>query len=106
MSEEQNYQKKLKIQKKFPQFTEMVDAMSVEQLEDKLNVYAKEQEKVKKAKEDDVELNKAKDLVSDLSAPYNDAKKAIELKMSYIIMQIGEKGGDAENDNVKEDDIK
>ena len=95
--------KKEKIQRQFPDFVEMVDSMSVEQLEGRLNIYAKELEKVKIAKERDVALNSAKNLVSELSAPYNEAKKAIELKTSYIIMLIAEKGGDAENDLVKDE---
>jgi hypothetical protein len=93
---------KTKVQKQFPDFAEMVDAMNVDALEDRLNIYAKELEKVKKAQEADVDLEKAKELVSDLSAPYRDAKKAIELKTSYIISLIGEKGGDAENDRISD----
>jgi hypothetical protein len=80
----------------------MVDSMSTADLETRLNIYAKELEKVKVAKEKDTDLKNAKELSSELGAPYHDAKKAIELKTSYIIMLIGEKGGDAENDLVKE----
>jgi len=111
MSQEIDVKMKTKVQKQFPDFVEMVDAMNVEALEDRLNIYAKEQEKVKKAKEADVDLKNAKELAknakelaSELAAPYNEAKKAIDLKTSYIISLIGEKGGDAENDRI--DDVK
>lgn len=93
--------KKTKVQKKFPDFVEMVDSMSVADLEGRINIYAKELEKVRNAQDEDKELNNAKELAKELSAPYRDAKKAIELKISYIITLIGEKGGDAENDLVK-----
>lgn len=93
--------KKTKVQKQFPDFVEMVDSMNVEALETRLNIYAKEAQKVKNAQEEDVDLKNAKDLVTELNAPYKDAKKALEMKMGYIITLIGEKGGDAENDLVK-----
>jgi hypothetical protein len=93
---------KTKVQKQYPDFVDMVDSMTVDQLEDRLNIYAKEQEKVKKAKEADMDLKNAKELASELGAPYADAKKAIDLKTSYIISLIGEKGGDAENDRIND----
>jgi len=104
MSQEIDVKMKTKVQKQFPDFVEMVDSMNVDALEDRLNIYAKELEKVKKAQEADTDLSNAKELVSELGAPYRDAKKAIELKTSYIISLIGEKGGDAENDKI--DDVK
>jgi hypothetical protein len=94
MSEEINVEKKKKVQKKFPDFCEVVDSMSVKDLEVKLNLYAKENERVIKAKEDDQDLKRAQELVSELVAPYNDAKKALALKMFYIVSLIEEKGGD------------
>jgi hypothetical protein len=39
-------------------------------------------------------LEEAKNQVSELSAPYRDAKKVIRLKTRYIISLIKEKGGD------------
>jgi len=94
---------KTKVQKKFPDFVESVDSLSIAELEARVNVYAKEQEKVRNALEKDTDLKNAKELASELAAPYRETKKAIELKTSYIIALIGEKGGDAENDLVKSD---
>lgn len=83
------------VQKQYPEFTPTVDGLSVSELETKLSTYAKEAEKVKTAKEEDEELTQTKALASELAGPYNDATKAIKLKMSYIIALIKDKGGDA-----------
>lgn len=83
------------VQEKYPEFTPTVDGLSVADLEGKLSSYAKEAEKVKVAKEEDEELNQTRALAAELAGPYNDATKAIKLKMSYIIALIKDKGGDA-----------
>lgn len=84
---------RVKVQKEMPEFTEVVDALSVEELEKRLSQYAKESESVDDAKEADEGLEQAKAQVKEYSAPYSEAKKAIKLKMRYIIAQIGDKGG-------------
>lgn len=81
------------VQKKFPEFTEVVDALSVDDLEKRLSQYAKEQEAVEDAKEADEALAQAKLQVSEYSQPYSDAKKAIRFKTKYLIALIGDKGG-------------
>lgn len=83
------------VQKNYPEFTATVDRLSVSELETRLSTYAKESEKVSDAQEQDEELENAKNLVAELSGPYKDAKKAIRLKMRYIIKLIKDKGGDA-----------
>jgi hypothetical protein len=42
---------------------------------------------------EDEELEKTAALLKELKAPYNETKKAIKLKMRYIVQLIGEKGG-------------
>lgn len=81
------------VQKQFPEFPEVVDGLSVDELEKRLSQYAKEQETVEDAKDADEALQQAKDQVGEYSAPYKDAKKAIRLKMKYLIALIGDKGG-------------
>lgn len=83
------------VQKNYPEFTATVDGLSVQDLEGKLSTYAKEADKVDEAKKADEELTRTKALVAELSGPYSDTKKAIGLKMKYIISLIKEKGGDA-----------
>lgn len=92
MAKEKNI--RLTVQKQFPEFPEVVDGLSVDELEKRLATYTKEAEAVEQAKKRDGALNTAKDQVSEYSAPYKDAKKAINLKVKYIIQLIGEKGGD------------
>jgi hypothetical protein len=85
-----------KAQKQLPDFVEVVDALGVDELEKRLNTLAKQAEEVESAKEADEALEEAKQAVSELGAPYRDAKKDIRLKTRYIIQLIGEKGGDTE----------
>jgi len=90
---------KTKVEKNYPDFVEAVQGLSVKELEARLVVYAKEQEKVNKAKTQDLEegdLGRAKAQVSIMEGPYNDATKAIKAKSSYIIDLIGEKGGNVD----------
>ena len=84
-----------KVQKEFPDFADSVNGLSVAELDKRLNTYAKEAERVEEAKENDEALEHAKDSVSELGAPYRDAKKAIRLKSRYLISLIKEKGGEA-----------
>ena len=83
------------IHKEYPGFSEGVDGLSVNDLEKRLSTYAKEAEKVEDQKESDQELEQTRATLSELTAPYRDAKKAIRLKSKYIIGLIREKGGDA-----------
>lgn len=84
-----------KVQKEYPEFVSTVDGASVADLEQKLSTYAKYQVDNENAQENDEELENAKALVKELSGPYNDTKKALKLKMKYIIALITEKGGNA-----------
>jgi len=86
---------RVQVQKEMPEFTEVIDTLSVDDLEKRLSTYAKESESVDDAKAADEGLELAKDQVKEYSAPYSDAKKAIKLKMRYIIAMIGDKGGAA-----------
>lgn len=85
-----------KAQKQIPDFVEVVDALGVPELEKRLNTLAKQAEEVESSKENDEGLEEAKQVASELAAPYRDAKKEIRLKTRYIIQLIGEKGGDTE----------
>jgi hypothetical protein len=83
------------VQKQFPEFPEVVDGLSLEDLEKRISTYAKEAENIEDAKEADEGLAAAKDQVAELSAPYKDAKKAIRLKIRYLIQLVKDKGGNA-----------
>lgn len=84
---------KHEVQKKYPDFSEAVDGLSVGDLETRLSTYAKELVKIKEAKEADEKLNDVLALKAELEGPYKDAKKAVELKSEYMVTLIREKGG-------------
>lgn len=82
-----------KVQADYPEFVEEVQGLSVDQMETRLSNLAKNAEDVSDAKQNDEELKDARSKVSNLDAPYRDAKKAIRMKSRYIIKLIREKGG-------------
>lgn len=83
------------VQKQFPEFPEVVDGLSLDDLEKRISTYAKEAENVNDAMDADEGLQGAKDQVAEYSAPYKDAKKAIRLKIRYLIQLVKDKGGNA-----------
>jgi hypothetical protein len=86
---------RITVQKQFPEFPEVVDGLSIDELEKKISTYAKESETIEDAKEADEGLQEAKDQVAELSGPYKDAKKAVRLKIKYLIQLLKDKGGNA-----------
>jgi hypothetical protein len=70
-----------------------VQGLSVEELDKMILRYAKYREEIKEAREKDEELNRAKEIVKELSAPYRENLKINEQKTKYLIMLLGEKGG-------------
>jgi hypothetical protein len=70
-----------------------VQGLSIEELDNMILRYAKYREEIKEFREKDEELNKAKELVKELNAPYRENLKINEMKTKYLIMLLGEKGG-------------
>lgn len=70
-----------------------VQGLSVSELETMLLRFAKYRQEIKDFKEADEQLKEAKELVKHLSAPHNENLKGNEQKTKYLIMLIGEKGG-------------
>lgn len=91
MKKVQNIQEK--VQKELPDFASEVAALSVEDLNQRLNQCAKDFEANEDAKEADEALEQARLAASELAAPYRDCKKVIRLKSRYIVSLIKEKGG-------------
>lgn len=96
MSEDQSKELalKTKAQKDYPEFTDSVDSLKVEELESNMLRMAKYREETELAKQKDEALEKAKEQVKELQAPYNDALKALKVKMAYLGVLIQEKKGD------------
>lgn len=84
---------KEKVQKEMPEFADEVGALSVQDLNNRLANLAKANEENEQKKEDDEELETARETASELAAPYKDATKALRLKSRYIIAMIKDKGG-------------
>lgn len=84
---------KEKVEAEFPEFVHSMWTLSVVDLEKRLSDYAKGRADTKEAKKVDVELEEARKVVTELSAPYNETLNAIEKKSKYIVELIREKGG-------------
>ena len=82
------------IQSEFPEFVDETNGLTVDELNRRLATLAKNLEESETAKEQDRDLEDAKSTVSELSAPYRDAKKALRTKSKYIISLLKEKGAD------------
>lgn len=81
---------KRKAQKDFPEFTDIADRLTSDDLEKKLLEYAKYREETLQAQSKDDELNKAKEQVSYLNGPYKDTLGALKLKSAYIHLLLQE----------------
>jgi len=86
-----------KIIKSLPEFKDIADAASPEDLrkiivESEGNIYT-----IEKEKSEDVKLNSAKELVKEYSASYRDAIKAQTAKVKYALFLLESKGVDLDN---------
>lgn len=83
-----------KVESQFGDWTSTVQGLSIQELDAQILRYTKYREEIKESKTKDEQLLKTQELLKELSAPYKDAVKATELKTQYLIMLLGEKGGD------------
>jgi hypothetical protein len=82
-----------KVQEEMPEFANEVAGLGVPDLNSRLAVLAKANEENEQLKENDEDLEAAKNEASELAAPFRDAKKALRLKTRYVVALIKEKGG-------------
>ena len=82
---------KTKAQKDYPEFTDGVHSLGVEELEANMLRLAKYREETEMAKKKDEVLETTKAQVKELQAPYNDALKALKIKMAYLGLLIQER---------------
>lgn len=80
------------VRKEMPEFAEEVQSLSASELNDRIANYAKDVEAVQDAVEADQGLEQAREQVNQLSAPYREAKKALRMKIRYIIGMTKEQG--------------
>jgi hypothetical protein len=86
-----------KVIQKLPEFKDTADAASVEDLKKILvecegNIYT-----IEKAMAEDIQLNAAKELVKDHSAPHREGLKAQTAKIKYALFLLEGKGVDLDN---------
>jgi hypothetical protein len=81
------------VESEHQEWVSTVQGLSIEELDNMILRYAKYREEIKEAREKDEQLNQAKELVKELSAPYRENLKINEQKTKYLIMLLGEKGG-------------
>ena len=82
-----------KVQKAYPTFVEEVERLSVSDLEKRLSNYAKAINENDEKQDEDEELEKAKEVVGELTATYSGPRKELKLKSRYMTALIKEKGG-------------
>jgi len=75
-------------------YVETIEGLPVSDLEDNLLIYAKQKEEVITALKTNKEIKDQKDVLKELTGPFNDTLKALGLKMNYIHLLIKEKNGD------------
>jgi len=94
---------KKKVQKDNPTFTDSVDGLTVADLEKNMLMYAKHKEDTEMALKEDDEIRDTQEKLKELKGPYNDATKALKMKMAYINILIREKtDGEAEKEESAE----
>jgi hypothetical protein len=86
-----------KVLKEIPEFKEMADAASKEELNNIIlqcegNIYT-----IEKEKDADTKLNASKELVKEYTAPYRDAIKIQVAKIKYALFNLQGKGVNLDN---------
>lgn len=79
-----NHGLKIKVQKDFPTFTEVVDAMKVSELNDNLIVYSKYREEAIEGQKADKRLIEVKEDISKASKPYDDKIKEYKSALNKL----------------------
>lgn len=88
-----NKQKMIKtIETEMPEFVSEVASMPIELLEGRLVELVRGMQEVTKAKEADEGLAAAREAAKQANAPYVDAKKALRLKIDYVLHLADERG--------------
>ena len=87
----------VKILKEMPEFKDIADSSSTEDLNKIVvtcegNIYT-----IEKEREADVKLNSAKELVTEFSAPYSDAIKNQTVRIKYAMFLLEGKGVNLDN---------
>lgn len=77
-----------KVKEQLPDFHGEVQSLSIEQMDNRLAQLAKALEAVEDQKEQDLELERARELVANIMEPYREVRKTIRLKTKYLVALI------------------
>lgn len=103
--EEVKFQSKYeKILKSMPEFKEMADSASTDDLKRMIVRAESNVFEIDKAREADEKLNAAKLLVKDLKAPYDEATKVQTTKTKYCLYLLDQRGDSSSDDSPTEED--
>lgn len=75
------------------EFKEEVDTLSIATLEARITKMQKDLDESEEHRKNNEALIQVKNEKAELEGPYNDVKKAVQVKTKYIIELIKEKGG-------------
>jgi len=81
-----------KAQKECPEFVSEVQGLAIDALEARFSVLAKAEAENEQMKENDEDLEKAREAAAELAAPYREAKKSLKLKQRFLLALMKEKG--------------
>jgi len=96
MSEDQRdkeFKLKKKIQKKHPNFVEVVESQSAADLKQSMSKYARYAVEVRMALKSDETIQGAEAALKELKGPYNDTLTALKEKMDYVYILLKEQEG-------------
>ena len=93
MSDKKREDFEKKMRKEHGEFVDVVQGMSVEDLDSRLLGLAKHQEEVDEAISSNEQILLMKERLKELVGPFKDTKKALKMKMKYLHLLIKEKGG-------------
>jgi uncharacterized protein YlxW (UPF0749 family) len=83
---------KKKMQKTMPSFTDSVEGLSIEDTDKQILLLSKQLKLVEMEMELDEEIEQLKNTLKEMQAPYNDAKKMLKNKVTYLALLLQEKG--------------
>ena len=88
-----NQNKMEKVQREHPDFCAEVDRMQKEEIKARTIALARHSKEIDDSQEADEELKAVREQLSEMSAPYRDAKKAVKAKLGYLVQLLEDKGG-------------
>lgn len=81
-----------KVEKDYPEFVEVINTLSGTDLEKRILDYAREQERIDEELDNNEVIKAIKENLKETRSPFVDAKKAVKLKMRYLMAMLEDRG--------------